>query len=368
MNKIWNKMLIAASIAMTLMPLNALAHGSEAEHQNEVKLYSYIFYGSILFLLAVVFWFIFSRRKLTKWMLAISLVASVASGSLFAINRSSDGGAISLTHIHGLGYSKDGKNIFIPAHDGLKVYSEGKWRSENGAPHDYMGFNMVDNGFYTSGHPALGSELKNPFGVAKSTDNGKTLQFLDLYGEMDFHAMAVGYHSHVIYAFNPESNSRMQTPGLYVSKDDAKSWSKSEMSGFEGELTAVAAHPIDPAIVAVGGKSGLYVSRNSGQSFDQSISGVFTTAVAFSKDGEILVGGLKERPVIYVLDQDGKQTSTLSVPDLGEKDAISYIAQNPENQMELVFSTFEKDVYLSIDKGAHWTKIAAQGKTISQNR
>ncbi|MGG3987015.1 hypothetical protein [Bacillus smithii] len=77
---------------------------------------------------------------------------------------------INLEHIHGLGYTSDGKQILIPAHNGLVSYSEGQWKSVNAPKHDYMGFQIVDNGFYSSGHPAPDSGLKNPMGIVKSTD------------------------------------------------------------------------------------------------------------------------------------------------------------------------------------------------------
>src|SRR3546814_19465798 len=40
--------------------------------------------------------------------------------------------------------------------------------------HDYMGFATTREAFYSSGHPAAGSNLINPFGLIKSTDAGKT--------------------------------------------------------------------------------------------------------------------------------------------------------------------------------------------------
>jgi hypothetical protein len=97
----------------------------------------------------------------------------------------------SLTHVHGLGYSTNGSFIMIPAHDGLKVFKEGKWGSLTGDKHDYMGFSVVNKGFYSSGYPAEGSSLKNPFGIVMSEDNGKSLNILDLHGEIDFHQI---YH------------------------------------------------------------------------------------------------------------------------------------------------------------------------------
>lgn len=105
---------------------------------------------------------------------------------------------VTMEHVHGLGFSSDGKQIILPAHNGLVSYSEGKWQNLDAPKHDYMGFHAVDHGFYSSGHPEPGSKLKNPLGIVKSSDFGKTLTILGLEGESDFHAMAVGYKNHAI--------------------------------------------------------------------------------------------------------------------------------------------------------------------------
>ena len=49
-------------------------------------------------------------------------------------------GAVTLTHVHGLAYSADGKQLMVPSHHGLAVYREGKWSKAPGPMHDYMGF------------------------------------------------------------------------------------------------------------------------------------------------------------------------------------------------------------------------------------
>jgi hypothetical protein len=113
-------------------------------------------------------------------------------------------------HIHGLGYSSDGKRLFIPVHNGIKVYADGKWSNAPGEKHDYMGFSAADNGFYSSGHPAVGSKFKNPLGLIKSADEGKSITVLALEGEVDLHGMSVSYRTHSLYVINPEPNSKMK--------------------------------------------------------------------------------------------------------------------------------------------------------------
>jgi hypothetical protein len=134
---------------------------------------------------------------------------------------------LTFMHIHGLGYSVDGKHLLLPVHNGLSVYTDGKWSDGLGEKHDYMGFAAADNGFYSSGHPAPGSTYKNPLGLIKSTNNGKSITVLALEGEVDFHGMTVGYRTHTLYVLNPQPNSKMKQGGLYYSQDEGQTWTSS---------------------------------------------------------------------------------------------------------------------------------------------
>src|SRR5581483_12527598 len=100
------------------------------------------------------------------YVIALLLLAS----SLVAIPARAD----LLTHVHGLSYSADGRRIIIPSHFGLAVYEDGKWSKAPGPEHDYMGFSATASHIYSSGHPAAGSGLVNPFGLLRSKDGGKT--------------------------------------------------------------------------------------------------------------------------------------------------------------------------------------------------
>lgn len=228
-----------------------------------------------------------------------------------------------------------------------------------------MGFTTVDNGFYSSGHLAQGSNKRNPFGIVKSSDEGKSFEILDLYGEIDFHLMSASYKTHTIYAVNPEPNSRLTTTGLYYSKDDAKTWNKSEMTGIDAELfelTSLAVHPTDDSIVAVGTTKALYVSNDSGNQFEK-IADLQVTSLTFGMGGNLFVGSYKQKGVFYQMDLQQKQLVEVNIPDLVE-DAASYIAQNPTNTKELVFATFNLDVYISLDEGMNRRKIADKGKGV----
>jgi photosystem II stability/assembly factor-like uncharacterized protein len=264
---------------------------------------------------------------------------------------------ITLLHIHGLGYSSDGKQLFIPAHDGFVVYSDGKWSTTDGKKHDYMGFNIVDNGFYSSGHPASDAGMKNPLGIVKSTDNGKTLEQLDLYGIEDFHLMAVGFKSHTIYVYNSKPNAKMDSKGLYYSTDDTKTWHKSAMNGISSEPFTLAVHSTDSAIIAVGTKEGILLSKDFGNQFEALQVKTPSTALTFGMQGDLWIGGPD-----LLTDKNGNDYIPYQIPALGQDDSVAFIAQNPVNENEIVFTTFKKSIYRSTDKGISWDEMIHLGE------
>ncbi|AQQ52647.1 F510_1955 family glycosylhydrolase [Planococcus lenghuensis] len=270
---------------------------------------------------------------------------------------------IAMQHVHGLGVSGDGTEVYVPAHAGLKIYKSGRWTETSGALHDYMGFSMVDDGFYSSGHPGEESDLADPFGIVRSVDMGESLVLLDLYEEVDFHLMSAGYYSHVIYAVNPKPNSRMEEAGIYYSTNDAQTWKKSGGEGLKGQLVTIDVHPDDEAIVAIGTDRGVFVSVNHGQDF-KAVTDAPVSAIAFSPQGNLLAASESDSPGLQVIDLKTKKGSVLPLPDLAEGNDINHLAVNPENDGNVVFSTIESDIYISEDSGTSWTKIAHKGNAL----
>jgi photosystem II stability/assembly factor-like uncharacterized protein len=293
------------------------------------------------------------------------LVSSMVIATLMLSACSSSTSTVNMEHIHGLGYTSDGKQIMIPAHSGLVAYAEGKWINVDAPKNDYMGFVTVDNGFYSSGHPGQGSKLKNPIGVVKSTDVGKSLATLDLEGQSDFHAMTVGYKTHTIYVFNEHPNAKMKAASMYFTKDDAKTWNKAELNGFSGEPITIAAHPSDDKVVALGSKEGLFLSNDSGNHIEKLISGLVVTSLTFSHNGELFVAAANS-PAMLQINVSNNNKKEIKIPTLVKDDAISYIAQNPTNTHEIVIATFKNDVFMSKDAGVKWTKIADKGNGLSK--
>src|SRR6267143_272835 len=220
------------------------------------------------------------RRKTVHYAITVLLMAAALAAAPVRADL--------LTHVHGLAYSADGKRLMIPSHHGLAIYENGKWSKAPGPGHDYMGFAATAHGVYSSGHPAPGSGLVNPFGLIRSRDGGKTWDKLGLEGESDFHLLATGWNTNAIYVWNPAPSSRMKRPGLHYTLDDGASWKPARSSGLGGDPRALAVHPDDAAIAAAATSGGVFLSRDSGERFVRLAGGAEGVSVHFDLDGRTL--------------------------------------------------------------------------------
>ena len=273
--------------------------------------------------------------------------------------------AVTLTHVHGLAYSADGTRLYVPSHHGLAVHEDGKWSKAPGPEHDYMGFSATRERFYSSGHPAPGSGLTNPFGLMRSDDGGKSWKKLGLEGESDFHLLATGFATNAVYVFNHDPNSRMKSAGIHYTLNDGLMWKKAAGAGLPGEPVSLAVHPADPKVVATGTRNGLYLSTDSAESFRRVAAGQ-TLAVFFDLDGRHLwFAGHAGTPTLQRMDRESGQASRVTLPPLDE-DAVAYIAQNPARRDEYAIATFKRSAYLTRDGGKSWQPIARQGQGVGR--
>jgi photosystem II stability/assembly factor-like uncharacterized protein len=268
---------------------------------------------------------------------------------------------VTLVHVHGLAYSGDGKRLMVPSHHGLAVYEAGKWSKAPGPAHDYMGFAATRDRLYSSGHPAPGSGLVNPFGLIRSKDGGKSWEKLGLEGETDFHLLATSWNTNAVYAWNPAPSSRLPANGLHYTLDDGRNWKRAAATGLTGEPGALAVHPDDPRIVAVATRSGIHLSSDAGERFTQIRTGAEGLAVLFDFDGTTLWYSVVEgQPRIERVAVRGGAATEIRLPRL-ERDAVAHIAQNPAARQTYAIATFRRSVYLSRDAGKSWQAIAREG-------
>jgi photosystem II stability/assembly factor-like uncharacterized protein len=271
---------------------------------------------------------------------------------------------VTITHVHGFAWSADGKRLLIPSHHGLAVYANGKWSKAPGPQHDYMGFSATAKHLYSSGHPASGSGLVNPFGLIRSRDGGKTWDQLGLQGETDFHLLATGWETNAIYVWNPAPNSRMQLPGLHYTMNDGLLWRPTAAAGLIGAPRALAVHPSDPALVAAATAQGVFLSRDSGASFAALATNLEGVSVFFDLDGKHLwYGGYRDGARLARVPLSNGSAVQMPLPPM-PKDAVAYIAQNPATPKEYAIATFGRSVFLTKDAGRTWSRIADKGRGV----
>ncbi|RST76102.1 sialidase [Siminovitchia acidinfaciens] len=265
-----------------------------------------------------------------------------------------------IDHIHGTGFAGD--SLYIATHTGIMKYDGKNWYAATGNNHDYMGFSMIRDGFYSSGHPADGSKLKNPLGLIKSTDEGKTLDQLAFYGESDFHYLTAGFDSEAIYVINQEPNSELET-GLYYTLDEGKTWESSKLSGIESDsIGTISTHPNKEEIIAISTKDGLYLSKDTGNNFEL-ITENFMVPAVFMLDDIVLYSVLNDKGIhLYSQPITDGSTTEITIPDLADHNPIMFIAANHKNQEHMAIITYANDIFISKDGGKNWTNIAKKGK------
>lgn len=269
---------------------------------------------------------------------------------------------VEMPHIHGLGYTADGRQLFVAAHDGLRVFAGGRWSIPDLPAHDYMGYAATDSGFYSSGHPHPAAGLVNPLGLVKSGDGGQTLTTLGFEGESDFHLMGVGYRNHAIYVFNPTPNSRLAV-GLYYSLDEGQSWQQSALQGLTANPIQIAVHPTEANRIALATEGGLLLSSDYGDTLAPVGGSGPVTAVAFAPQGDRLLFGAQTLSAYTLADE---QVAKLPDPPISSDDAMAYLAINPTQADEITLATFQRHIYRSVDGGQSWLQIVEAGRGIVQ--
>ncbi|MCU4988038.1 VPS10, VPS10 domain protein [Bacillus cereus] len=266
-----------------------------------------------------------------------------------------------IEHIHGIGFVGNMPGISIATHSGIKVYQNGKWLETAKQLHDYMGFQATRNGFFASGHPEPDANLKNPLGLMKSSDGGNTLEKLAFYGESDFHNLAVGYNTEAIYLYNERPNSKLQQ-GFYFSTNNGQDWKNSKLKGLSSTIHSFSVHPDQSSVVAVSAKDGVYLSTDSGNTFELFSKSIESTAVTLSNEDIIYasINKQNEQSLTKKSIATNEETS-IQIPSLDSKDTIMYISQNPQNSAEIVFATAKASVFLSTDEGKTWKQLTKEG-------
>jgi hypothetical protein len=278
-------------------------------------------------------------------MLALSAAAQAAAPILFH-----DVG-------HGLAFSADGKALFAPSQDGLAAFRDGAWSEVSAAVETFSGFSVTERAIYSSGRAVTRKPPAKPLGLAKSTDGGRTWRAIALAGEADFHFVAAGHRSGALYVFNEHPNSKMAAAGLYRSMDDGKTWVRAAARGLRDAVHGIAAHPRERSIVAVATGRGLFLSRDAGESFRLLEGRQPATAIAFDHDGRQVHYARALSNEIVAAELDSRKRRVMRLPLLG-MDYVTCLAQSPTDPNAFAYGTRRRDVYLTVDRGKTWRRIA----------
>ena len=261
-----------------------------------------------------------------------------------------------VSHIHGAGFWPDGRPV-IATHTGLMEFREDGWYELSSNRHDYMGFELVADGFYASGHPAQDSPYKNPLGVVRGTDKGETLEIRSLEGEADFHYMSAGFESESLYVYLETATSELE-PGFYRSLDGGTSFEPMKMDGIEGRgIAGITADASEPKRVFVYGPDGILVSSDGGDMFEM-----------FNDQGNIVMMATAKGQLAYIAktgtsfnlvvsDLTDETETTVELPSLNADSVpIELVSQDGR----LLLATSDNSVYVYASE--EWTQLLQAGK------
>ncbi|MDA5560870.1 hypothetical protein PJK55_09025 [Exiguobacterium sp. MMG028] len=261
-----------------------------------------------------------------------------------------------VSHIHGAGFWQDDERPVIATHAGLMEYREDGWYTLPTNRHDYMGFEVVEDGFYASGHPDRRTDFKNPLGVMHGKNHGAVLESRSLEGEADFHYMSAGYATGTLYVYLEEATSELE-PGFYRSIDGGSSFEPMQVQGIEEtQVAGIVADATDAERVFLYGPSGILVSNDSGDSFEPLIESEQVVTVG-ADDGQLAYIRQTDGSFEGVLfNLDNESTETFNLPEL-QADAVPIELAIKEERMLLV--TSDNSVYeftdgeweMRLDKG-----------------
>lgn len=271
---------------------------------------------------------------------------------------------LKVNNIQGLGYPGNDNALYVAEDKGLKMFNGSNWFETTANLHNYNGFQAVETGFLASGQPQKGSGLKNPLGVVKSIDKGKTLSHIAFYGQNNFPFISSNFPGNVIYVLNEQQGKDLNY-GVNYSEDGGKTWENSSLKDFKSDsMGMIAVHPQNGNMIAMATRGGVFYSENNGNTMKVVAGPFMVTAVSFLGN-TILYSSVVENYNIQLKTVNPKtgQETSIPIPFLDQENPITYIAVNEKNQNQIAFSTYKNDLYETKNGGKSWNILLKNGKT-----
>ncbi|MET3699327.1 Beta-barrel assembly machine subunit BamC [Bacillus oleivorans] len=268
---------------------------------------------------------------------------------------------LTIDHIHGIGYNLENE-LMVATHHGLKLNRDGVWYETTKNLHDYMGFQVTEDGFLVSGHPEEGSSLKNPLGLVKASDYGENLETIEFSGESDFHFLGASFSDQDLYVINEQPNSELDQ-GFYHSPDGGQSFDQPEMAGFDADsFGMIAVHPSNGDIVAMATREGVYGSTDGGDTFSKWAEGMIT-ALAFSEKQLVYASVSNDSTIsLHSYSLESKEKAAIVIPHLDYDNPITFIAVSPTDSNQIAITTYDLDILQTKNFGANWEPLIQDGK------
>ncbi len=272
-------------------------------------------------------------------LLALTL-AACADGQEGA-RRESPAGAV--RHVHGLASDPRDGALYVATHRGLFRAPAGQSRLTpvGRSRHDLMGFTIDGRRFIASGHPDPRAEgMPSHLGLIESPDKGETWAGRALYGQADLHLLeASGARVYAVdapsgrvlfsrdggrrwagreapgqvfsLAIDPRNSRRLVMAtefGLYLSNDEARSWTR-----VAGSRTGLVEWPERQALWLLGAEGTVERSRDAGRTWAR--TGAFATGrpTAFDAELDALFVSLEDGRVLQSSDA-GRTWSKRAAP------------------------------------------------------
>lgn len=169
-------------------------------------------------------------------------------------------------HVHGLGYHRPTRTLYIATHTGLFELPDGAAKATRiGDSHqDTMGFVLTPDGrFLGSGHPDARENRPPHLGLVESKDAGRSWRTVSLEGEADFHVLRA--RGRYVYGLDG-ANAR-----FLASADGGETWAERPLPE---SLVDLVVDPSQPRHLLAAGASSLYESTDGGERWTPVAAGV----------------------------------------------------------------------------------------------